>query len=203
MKPASMRRRAATLAALALCMCLGTTSFSTPSFASAPRPPAAVTDPVDGGGAEIPPAASLLPDAAPEPDHVRASALPVDERGSGPRVRRGAQAGLRPACGRVRHRCRRLRSGGLHLAYRQRPRPAASSASTTECVNTLFGLTGENARLAFREASDGAVATHYATSRAPYSERDRRQPVALYLEGEPSAAVATSRSSALRPAEWL
>ncbi|MEV7899527.1 hypothetical protein AB0O63_35740, partial [Streptomyces cyaneofuscatus] len=43
MRPASMRRRAATLAALALCMCLGTTSFAAPSFASAPQPQQART----------------------------------------------------------------------------------------------------------------------------------------------------------------
>ncbi|OKJ10028.1 protease [Streptomyces sp. CB00316] len=161
MRPASMRRRAATLAALALCMCLGTTSFTAPSFASAPQSPqvpVAATAPAGADGAQTPPAASLLPDGAPEPDHVRASALPVDGRGPAPasdaaRKRdydepaEGAAAAA-AACDPADFTSRT----GSALVQQIK-------ASATACVNTLFGLTGENARLAFREAQMVTVAS--------------------------------------------
>lgn len=167
MKPASMRRRAATLAALALCMCLGTTSFSTPSFASAPRPPAAVTDPADGGGAEIPPAASLQPDAAPEPDHARASALPVDERGPAP----ASDAALRRDYDQPSEGSATAAAACDPADFTSRTGSALVQqikASTTECVNTLFGLSGENARLAFREAQMVTVAYALRDASAAY-----------------------------------
>lgn len=156
MRPASMRRRAAALAALALCMCLGTTSVGAPSFASAPQRPAAAggaaSDPAPaggGGGAEIPPAASLLPDGAPEPDHVRASALPVDERGPAP----ASDAALRRDYDEPREGAATAAAACDPADFTSRTGSALVQQikdSTTECLNTLFGLTGENARLAFR-----------------------------------------------------
>ncbi len=174
MRPASMRRRAVALAALALCMCLGTTSFGAPSFASTPQRPAAAAgvaapDPAGGGGggAEIPPAASLLPDGAPEPDHVRASALPVDERGPAP----ASDAALRRDYDEPREGAATTAAACDPADFTSRTGSALVQQikdSTTECLNTLFGLTGENARLAFREAQMVTVANALRDASATY-----------------------------------
>jgi len=165
--PASMRRRAATLAALALCMCLGTASFGAPSFASAPQSPAAVTAPADGDGTEIPPAASLQPDGAPEPDHVRASPLPVDERGPAP----ASDAALRRDYDEPAEGAQTAAAACDPADFTSRTGSALVQqikASDTACVNTLFGLTGENARLAFREAQMVTVAYALRDASAAY-----------------------------------
>ena len=174
MRPASMRRRAVALAALALCMCLGTTSFGAPSFASTPQRPAvaagaAAPDPAGGGGggADIPPAASLLPDGAPEPDHVRASALPVDERGPAP----ASDAALRRDYDEPREGAATAAAACDPADFTSRTGSALVQQikdSTTECLNTLFGLTGENARLAFREAQMVTVANALRDASATY-----------------------------------
>lgn len=169
MRPASMRRRAAALAALALCMCLSTTSFGAPSFASTPQRPAAVGEPgpAGGGSAEIPPAASLVPDAAPEPDHVRASALPVDERGPAP----ASGAERRRDYDEPRQEAATAASACDPVDFTSRTGSALVQRikeSATECVNTLFGLTGENARLAFREAQMATVAHALREASATY-----------------------------------
>lgn len=171
MRPASMRRRAATLAALALCMCLGTTSFATPSFASAPQSGQPSQSPQVPVAAPAPaPAAATAPadaDDAPEPDHVRASALPVDERGPAPasdaaRKRdydEPAEGSAAPAaaCDPADFTSRT----GSALVQQIK-------ASDAACVNTLFGLTGENARLAFREAQMVTVASALRDASAAY-----------------------------------
>ncbi|MFE4384890.1 M9 family metallopeptidase [Streptomyces cyaneofuscatus] len=166
-----MRRRAATLAALALCMCLGTTSFAAPSFASTPQSgqpsqssqvPVAATAPA--------PADAMAPagaDSTPEPDHVRASALPVDERGPVPASDAArkqdydepAEGSAAPAaaCDPTDFTSRT----GSALVQQIK-------ASDTACVNTLFGLTGENARLAFREAQMVTVASALRDASAAY-----------------------------------
>ncbi|MFJ8844643.1 M9 family metallopeptidase [Streptomyces cyaneofuscatus] len=161
-----MRRRAATLAALALCMCLGTTSFAAPSFASAPQSP---QSPQSAQSSQAPVAATVPAGAgdAPEPDHVRASALPVDERGPAP-----ASDGARkrdydePAEGSAAPAAAcdpadfTSRTGSALVQQ--------IKASDTACVNTLFGLTGENARLAFREAQMVTVASALRDASAAY-----------------------------------
>ncbi|WP_127469182.1 M9 family metallopeptidase [Streptomyces sp. B27] len=169
-----MRRRAVALAALALCMCLGAISFGAPSFASTPHRPAApagvaAPDPAGGGGggAEIPPAASLLPDGAPEPDHVRASALPVDERGPAP----ASGAALRRDYDEPREGAATAAAACDPADFTSRTGSALVQQikdSTTECLNTLFGLTGENARLAFREAQMVTVANALRDASATY-----------------------------------
>ncbi|NEE53469.1 collagenase, partial [Streptomyces sp. SID8455] len=115
----------------------------------------------------MPPAASLLPDRAPEPDHVRASALPVDERGPAPAsddarkqdYDEPAEGSAAPAaaCDPADFTSRT----GSALVQQIK-------ASTTECVNTLFGLSGENARLAFREAQMVTVAYALRDASAAY-----------------------------------
>ncbi|WP_435840988.1 M9 family metallopeptidase [Streptomyces cyaneofuscatus] len=165
MRPASMRRRAATLAALALCMCLGTTPFAAPSFASAPQPQQAQQS-------SPPPVAATAPAAAadaPEPDHVRASALPVDERGPAPasdaaRKRDYDEPAEGPGSAAPAAACDPAdftsRTGSALVQQ--------IKASDTACVNTLFGLTGENARLAFREAQMVTVASALRDASAAY-----------------------------------
>ncbi|MFZ4270929.1 M9 family metallopeptidase [Streptomyces arboris] len=167
-----MRRRAATLAALALCMCLGTTSFAAPSFASAPQSEQSQQSPQSSQSQQSSqaPVAATVPagaDDAPEPDHVRASALPVDERGPAPasdaaRKRdydEPAEGSAAPAaaCDPADFTSRT----GSALVQQIK-------ASDTACVNTLFGLTGENARLAFREAQMVTVASALRDASAVY-----------------------------------
>ncbi|MFI7235676.1 M9 family metallopeptidase [Streptomyces cyaneofuscatus] len=155
-----MRRRAATLAALALCMCLGTTSFAAPSFASAQQ---------SQQPSQSPQAAQAPADAddAPEPDHVRASALPVDERGPAPASDAARKQDYdEPAVGSAAPAAAcdpadfTSRTGSALVQQ--------IKASATACVNTLFGLTGENARLAFREAQMVTVASALRDASAAY-----------------------------------
>lgn len=166
MRPASMRRRAATLAALALCMCLGTTSFAAPSFASAPQSEQSE----QSSQSSQAPVAATVPagaDGAPEPDHVRASALPVDERGPAPASDAARKRDYdEPAEGSAAPAAACDPEGftsrtGSALVQQIK-------ASDTACVNTLFGLTGENARLAFREAQMVTVASALRDASAVY-----------------------------------
>ncbi|WP_411081412.1 M9 family metallopeptidase [Streptomyces sp. cmx-18-6] len=190
-----MRQRAVSLAVLTLCMCLGPISLGAPSYASAPPSPSAgasssadaivadapapsahkstlssPTSPSSDGDGEIPPAASLRPDGAsePEPEHVRDTPLPVDERGPAP----ASDAAHR------RDYDRPAESPGAAATAACDPADFTSrtgnalvqqiKASTTACVNTLFGLRGENARLAFREAQMATVAYALRDASASY-----------------------------------
>ncbi|CAD5934601.1 exported protein of unknown function [Streptomyces sp. KY75] len=146
-------------------MCLGTTSFAAPSFASAPQAQQAQQS-------SPPPVAATAPAAAadaPEPDHVRASALPVDERGPAPasdaaRKRDYDEPAEGPGSAAPAAACDPAdftsRTGSALVQQ--------IKASDTACVNTLFGLTGENARLAFREAQMVTVASALRDASAAY-----------------------------------
>ncbi|WNF30131.1 M9 family metallopeptidase [Streptomyces sp. C11-1] len=145
-------------------MCMGLTLLGGPAYASAAPSPSrtapslsVATSPSAADRAEIPPVDALSRSGSAEPEHVRASALPVDERGpvpaSGEERRRdydepdqGAAAAEAP-CDPADFTSRT----GAALVRRIKE-------STVGCVNTLFGLTGENARLAFREAQMVTVA---------------------------------------------
>ncbi|GAA3409030.1 collagenase [Streptosporangium vulgare] len=163
--------RRSSLAAFVLVPALGLGLALQPAAASAATDP--VAEPVVTASAvrTPPPAPALL--ATDGTDHVRRSPLPVSERAPTPssdeRLRHDydrpepAPAHPRPSMKEKAKSAAPVRAGAACAVSDFTGRTGSAlvqqiKSSTTDCVNTLFGLTGSDAYHAFREAQMSSVA---------------------------------------------
>ncbi|WP_169750192.1 collagenase [Streptosporangium amethystogenes] len=163
--------RKSSLAALVLVPALGLGLALQPAVASAATDPIAKPVVTASAGKTPPPAPALL--ATDGVDHVRRSPLPVSERAPMPSSNE-----------RLRHDYDRPEPAPAHPrpSMKEKAKSAATTqaaaactvsdftsrtgsalvqqikSSTTDCINTLFGLTGGDAYYAFREAQMSSVA---------------------------------------------
>ncbi|SEM33806.1 collagenase [Nonomuraea pusilla] len=138
---------------------------ATPAAATTATTAAAVTA---AATAEPPPAAALTPSAADDPEHVRAGRLDVRDRAPLP----ASKDALRRDYDQPPQASKHPRPSATGKAARTAAACAVSDftsrtggalvqqikSSTTDCVNTLFSLTGADASAAFRESQMASVA---------------------------------------------
>ncbi|MEU9605975.1 M9 family metallopeptidase [Streptomyces sp. NPDC048057] len=174
---------AALVVALALCLGVGALPASanarTPQAqAQAPAAEAARSAVDDGRGADgAPPLPLAVRDAGADPDHVGGQALAPEDRpplpSSGDALRRDYDDPVPPAP-RSRPSMRGAAKANAACAPEDfTGRTGAAlvrqiTQSTTECVGTLFQLTGDTARGAFREAQMVTVAQALRDGSAAY-----------------------------------
>ncbi|MFF0813289.1 collagenase [Streptomyces albogriseolus] len=185
MKRRLQRPRFVTLSGLILTLCLGTGLLAAPGYA-APVP--AVQEATGQHAREDvpPPQASLQGDSGEDPEHVRGEPLKVEERAPLPSttdaLRRDYDDPASPApLRRPSMRALPEEAGGKAKAPAAadcRPEAFTSrsghalvqqiKASTTDCVDTLFDLTGSDAHRAFREDRMTSVAYALRDGSASY-----------------------------------
>lgn len=195
MKNRSVRQRFTGLSTVALAACLGVGMLAAPGRAAEPRPstPAAVTTTAAAGTAvgTAPepggPAAQALTAPAQDAGHIAATALdPADrapQTASKDALKRDYDD---PRASAPSHPAPSMRTKARSAAKAAGPAPAAAcsvsdftsrtgsalvqqvKSSTTDCVNTLFGVKGNDGYLAFREAQMVSVATALRDGSAAY-----------------------------------
>ncbi|MFI0793500.1 collagenase [Micromonospora rubida] len=177
-----LRKRRARLAAapLTLALALGLSPLAAPATASAAPAPAATpahgTAPADTGAGDR---------------HVQRTPLPLDERAPLPATRDELRRDYDEPDGGQRRTAPSMRGRAALAAA-----PCATSdftsrtgsalvqqikASTTDCVNTLFSLTGNDAYLAFREAQMTSVAYALRDDAVYYDGTNRTGTASLVL----------------------
>lgn len=143
--------------------------------------PGRAATPAQTPGATVAPGTTTIPGpggpspADNEPDHVTDARLPVNERAPLPASKQELRRdydGPEQTTAEIRPSMRNRKTAACTVAdFTSKTGQALVNhikASTTDCVNTLFGLTGTNAYSAFREAQMVSVANGLRDNGAGY-----------------------------------
>ncbi|WP_434598637.1 collagenase [Streptomyces sp. A5-4] len=180
MKNRTVRQRLTGLATLVLAACLGIGMLAAPSRAAEPRPGAPVTAPASRAlDAEKPggPAAQSPTASAEDAGHADREPLKPADR---PPLSASKDALKRdyddPGAARPSHPAPSMKAPGAAAECRVEDFTGRTGgalvqhvkSTTIDCVNTLFGIKGNNAYLAFREAQMVSIANALRDGSAAY-----------------------------------